>query len=179
MISCAADRVVANAGTITGSISAIMQFANMEDLLKKIGMKTSVIKSGKYKDIGSPTREMTEEEKTIIQELVDDIYDQFLDAVARDRKIAKEDLMKIADGRIFSGRQAKKLGLVDDIGDMGYAIDVAGELSGIRGKPDVVYAKKKVSKFWEYILGDAMNALEGKIMDKSQTLHGMHYLYIP
>jgi protease-4 len=179
MISCAADRVVANAGTITGSISAIMQFANMEELLKKIGMKTSVIKSGKYKDIGSPTREMTEEEKTIIQELVDDIYDQFLDAVARDRKIAKEDLMKIADGRIFSGRQAKKLGLVDDIGDMGYAIDVAGELSGIRGKPDVVYAKKKVSKFWEYILGDAMNALEGKIMDKSQTLHGMHYLYIP
>jgi protease-4 len=181
MIACAADRIVANPGTITGSISAIMHFANVEELLKKIGLKTTAIKSGKYKDIGSPAREMTQEEKALIQELVDDIYDQFLDMVAQNRKIAKEDLRKIADGRVFSGRQAKKLGLVDDIGDMGYALDLAGKMSGIEGKPDVAYPKKKGLKFWDYVLGDMMNAIEGKIMEKNRslTLNGVHYLFIP
>jgi protease-4 len=179
MIACATDKIVANPGTITGSISAIMHFANAEELLKKIGLKSSVIKSGKYKDIGSPTREMTQEERALIQELVDDIYDQFLDMVARDRKISKEDLREIADGRVFSGRQAKKLGLVDDIGDMGYAIDLAGKMSGIQGKPEVIYPKKKGSKFWEFIFGDMMGAIEGKIMEKKRSFNGVHYLFMP
>src|SRR3989337_1680987 len=100
MVACAADKIVANPGTITGSISAIMYFANAEELLKKIGLKSSVIKSGKHKDMGSPTREMTEEEKGILQGLIDDIYDQFLDVIVQDRKINKEDLKKIADGRV-------------------------------------------------------------------------------
>jgi protease-4 len=179
MIACAADKIVANPGTITGSISAIMHFANAEELLKKIGLKTSAIKSGKYKDIGSPAREMTEEEKALIQELVDDIYDQFLDVVARDRKISKEALRKIADGRVFSGRQAKNLGLVDDIGDMGYSVDLVGKMTGIQGKPEVIYPKKKGSKLWEFLLGDMMNAIEGKFIVKKQLFNGVHYLFMP
>jgi len=179
MIACAADKIVANPGTITGSISAIMHFANAEELMKKIGLKTSVIKSGKYKDIGSPAREMTAEEKSLIQELVDDIYDQFLETVAQNRKIPKDDLRKIADGRVFSGRQAKKIGLVDDIGDISFAVDLAGKLSGIQGKPDVIYSKKKGQKFWDYILGDMMTAFERKMVEKRQTFNGVHYLFMP
>jgi len=179
MIACAADKIVANPGTITGSISAIMHFANAEEMLKKIGLKTSAIKSGKYKDIGSPSREMTEEEKSLIQELVDDIYDQFLDVVARDRKISKEALGKIADGRVFSGRQAKKLGLVDDIGDMAYSVDLVGKMVGIKGKPEVIHPKKKGSKLWEFLLGDMMNAIEGKFAGKKQLFNGVHFLFMP
>lgn len=179
MIACATDKIVANPGTITGSISAIMTFANAEELLKKIGLKTSVVKSGKFKDIGSPAREMTAEERSLIQELVDDIYDQFLDTVSQNRRISKEDLKNIADGRVFSGRQAKKIGLIDDIGDMTYAVDLAGKLSGIEGKPDVVYSKKKGQKFWEFILGDMMNAFGWKISEKTQTFNGVHYLFTP
>ena len=179
MIACAADKIVANPGTITGSISAIMHFANAEEMLKKIGLKTSAIKSGKYKDIGSPSREMTEEEKSLIQELVDDIYDQFLDVVARDRKISKEALGKIADGRVFSGRQAKIIGLVDDIGDMGYAIDLVGKMAGIQGKPEVIHPKKKGSKLWEFLLGDMRNAIEGKFIGEKQLFNGVHFLFMP
>ncbi len=179
MIACAADKIVANPGTITGSISAMMNFANAEELLKKIGLKTSVIKSGKYKDIGSPAREMTAEERSLLQELVDDIYDQFLETVAMNRKIPKDDLREIADGRVFSGRQAKKISLVDDIGDLSYAVDLAGKLSGIQGKPEVIYSRKKGQKFWEYILGDMMNVFERKIVEKRQTFNGVHYLFMP
>ncbi|PKN10866.1 MAG: signal peptide peptidase SppA, partial [Deltaproteobacteria bacterium HGW-Deltaproteobacteria-5] len=90
LIACAGDKIVANPGTITGSISAIMQFANLEELLKKVGVKSSVVKSGPYKDIGSPMREMTPEERLIVQELVDDIYNQFIDVIVRDRKLPRE-----------------------------------------------------------------------------------------
>jgi protease IV len=179
MIACAAEKIVANPGTITGSISAVMHFANVEELMKKIGLKTSVIKSGKYKDIGSPTREMTDEEKVLIQELVDDIYDQFLETVASDRKISKEELRKIADGRVFSGRQAQKLGLVDYVGDMGYAVELAGKMSGIQGKPETVYPKKKGSKFWDYVLGDMMSSIEGKIIEKKLRFNGVYYIFMP
>lgn len=179
MIACATDRIVANPGTITGSISAIMHFANAEELFKKIGLKTSVIKSGKYKDIGSPTRPMTKEEKILMQELVDDIYDQFLDTVSQNRKIAKEDVRKIADGRVFSGRQAKKIGLVDDIGDLNYAVELAGKMSGMKGKPDVVHPKKKGMKMWDYILGEMISAIQGKISQNRQVLNGIHYVFTP
>jgi protease IV len=179
MIACATDKIVANPGTITGSISAVMHFADAEELLKKIGLKTTVVKSGKYKDIGSPARAMTAEEKALIQELVDDIFDQFLETVSQNRKISKEDLRKIADGRVFSGRQAKKLGLVDYTGDMSYAIDLAGKMSGIQGKPDIIYPRKKGPKLWEYLLGDMLSAIEGKIKTNTQKLNGIHYMFMP
>ncbi len=176
MVACAADKIVANPGTITGSISAVMHFANAEELLKKLGLKASVVKSGKFKDIGSPVREMTAEEKALLQELVDDIYDQFLDMVARDRNIPKENLRKIADGRVFTGRQAHKLGLVDYLGDMGYALTLAGEMSGMKGKPDVVYPKKKGSKFWDYVFREMFTALDEQMRGKVEQLTGILYL---
>lgn len=176
MIACAADKIVANPGTITGSISAIMYFANAEDLLKKIGLKSSVVKSGKYKDIGSPTREMTDDERKILQELVDDIYNQFLDVITKDRKTSPEEIKKIADGRVFSGRQAQKLKLVDFLGDGSYAVRLAGKMAGIAGTPDVVYPQKKGVTFWDYILQNAATsiatAIKGRIIPQ-----GVNYLY--
>jgi protease-4 len=179
MIACASDKIVANPGSLTGSISAVMYFANAEELLNKIGLKSTIIKSGKYKDIGSPTRAMTPEEKLLIQALVDDIYDQFLDTVSQSRKISKNDLRKIADGRVFTGRQAKKLGLIDKLGDMNSAVELAGKLSGMQGKPEIVYARKKSPTFLEFILGDVASAIEGKIKSKSQALSGIQYVFMP
>ena len=176
MVACATDKIVANPGTITGSISAVMHFANAEELLKKLGLKASAVKSGKFKDIGSPVREMTAEERALLQELVDDIYDQFLDMVARDRNLQKENLRKIADGRIFTGRQALKLGLVDYLGDMGYAVTLAGEMSGIKGKPEVVYPKKKGSRFWDYLFREMFTALELQMRGKAEQFNGILYL---
>jgi len=176
MIACAADKIVANPGTVTGSISAIMHFANAEELLKKVGLKSSVVKSGKFKDIGSPVREMTSEEKELLQELVDDIYDQFLDMVAQSRNIPKKNLENIADGRVFTGRQAFKLGLVDYLGDMGYAVTLAGEMSGIKGKPEVLYPKKKGSKFWDYIFREMFTALDEHMRGKIGQFNGFMYL---
>ncbi|HUH66352.1 MAG TPA: signal peptide peptidase SppA [Syntrophales bacterium] len=176
MVACATDKIVANPGTLTGSISAVMHFANAEELLKKIGLKASVVKSGKFKDIGSPVREMTAEEKALLQELVDDIYDQFLDMVAHDRNIPKDNLRKIADGRIFTGRQAQKLGLVDYLGDMGYAVALAGDLSGIKGKPEVIYAKKKGTKFWDYFFREMFTALDHELHSRTEHFNGILYL---
>ncbi len=176
MVACAADKIVANPGTITGSISAIMYFANAEELLKKVGLKALNVKSGKFKDIGSPVRGMTTEERALIQELVDDIYDQFLDMVARDRNIEKESLRAIADGRIFTGRQALKLGLVDHLGDMGYAVTLAGEMSGIKGKPEVVYPKKKGVRFWDYFFREMFAAFEQQMLGKAEQFNGILYL---
>lgn len=176
MIACAADKIVANPGTVTGSISAIMHFANVEELLKKIGLKSSVVKSGKFKDIGSPVRDMTSEEKELLQELVDDIYDQFLDMVAQNRNIPKKNLENVADGRVFTGRQAHKLGLVDYLGDMGYAVTLAGEMSGIKGKPEVIYPKKKGSKFWDYIFREMFMAFDENMRGRIGQFNGFMYL---
>ncbi len=170
-IACAADRIVANPGTVTGSIGALMHFSNLEELLKKIGLKSSVIKSGKYKDIGSPVREMTPDERKLIQDVIDDIYDQFLETVSKTRKIPKENLKPIADGRIFTGRQALKLGLVDELGDMEHSIDLAANLSGIKGKPDVVYPKEKGLTVWKLITDEMAAALISRLKEETEGFY--------
>lgn len=179
LIACAADKIVANPGTITGSISAIMQFANFEELFKKIGLKSSVVKSGKYKDIGSPLRDMTPEERKIIQELVDDIYNQFVDVVVKDRKLSREKVMAIADGRVFSGRKAKELGLVDHLGDMGYAAKLATELAGKTGKYDLIYPRKKRASVFDYLLESVANQLTDSLKERAEPFSGVSYLYYP
>lgn len=152
LVAAAAEQIVANPGTITGSISAMMYLPNVEELLKKLGVSSSVVKSGKFKDIGSPMRTMTEEEKAILQALVDDIFDQFLEVVGNARGIARQELLKIADGRIFTGRYAKEAGLVDQLGDMAAAVRLAAQLAGIKGEPTVVYSKKRASGWFEALL---------------------------
>lgn len=178
MIACAADKIVANPGTLTGSISVIMYFANAEELLKKIGFKSSVVKSGKYKDIGSPIREMTVDEKQILQALVDDIYHQFVAVVARDRNILQDKVMQFADGRVFSGRQAQTLQLVDYLGDKTYAVRLAGKMAGIKGEPEVIYPKKKDISFWELILQTTFASVLGNLKDEINVIpRGINLLY--
>lgn len=142
-IASTTDRIVANPGTITGSIGVIMQLPSVEELTKKIGIKMRVIKSKKYKDIASPFRKMEKDERELLQDVVSDVYDQFVDEVVKSRGIERDSVIKIADGRIFSGKKAKELGLVDTLGSLEDAIMIAGELAGIKGKPRVIELKER------------------------------------
>src|SRR5512143_3207781 len=116
-IAAAADKIVANPGTLTGSIGVKMEFANLEKLLEKIGVKGLVVKAGEYKDIGAPFRDMTDQEKQLLQDVIDDVHSQFIEAVSEGRSMPAADVKAIADGRIFTGRQALTLKLVDRLGD--------------------------------------------------------------
>ncbi len=179
LIATGADRIVANPGTITGSISAVMHFADVQELMKKVGVRSSVVKSGKFKDIGSPVREMTAEEKQLIQGIVDDIYDQFTRTVSQNRDVPLGTLLGLADGRIFSGRQALDVKLVDELGGLQDAVSLAGRLAGMEGKPAVVKAAKKKTSLWKYLLESGFSALSGNIQDyvaESQS-QGALYLY--
>lgn len=149
-VAAAADKIVASPGTLTGSIGVKMEFANVEKLLEKIGVKGMVVKSGEYKDVGSPFREMTDPERKLLQGVIDDVQSQFVEAVAEGRKLPVADVRAIADGRIFTGRQALELKLVDQLGDLAESIRIAGNLAGIKGKPKVVEKKKKVP-FLDYL----------------------------
>src|SRR3990170_440136 len=144
-IASASDRIVANPGSVTGSIGVILELANVSGLMKKVGVESVIIKSGKYKDIGSVFRTMTKEERDLLQGLMDDVHDQFIEAVAVGRDIKKEQLIPIADGRVFTGRQAKELGLVDEIGNMQDAIRLAADMVGIVGEPSILEKKKRFS----------------------------------
>jgi protease-4 len=169
-IACASDLIVANPGTITGSIGVIMEFTNIEELFKKIGIKGVVLKSGEHKDIGSPFREMTPEEKRIIQEVIDSVHQQFIKAVAEGRKLDRSKVTQIADGRILTGEQAKQLGLVDQIGNLDDAIDATAKLVGIEGKPDILYPKKKFS-IWELLIRETVSAVLETLQEKGFELN--------
>ncbi len=158
-IACGADKILANPGTVTGSIGAIMHFTNLEGTLKKVGLKSSAVKSGRYKDIGSPFRNMSADEKGLLQGVIDDIYDQFLEVVSTSRNIPKDQLKRIADGRIFTGRQALKLGLVDSLGDQEAAIKLAAKIAGLKGKPEVIYPKEKGFTIWKYIFEEMSTSI--------------------
>jgi protease-4 len=169
-IACASDRIVANPGTITGSIGVIMQFSNLEELLKKIGVKGVVLKSGEHKDIGSPFREMTPEEKRIMQEVLDNVHQQFIQAVADGRKLDRAKVVQIADGRILTGEQAKNLGLVDEMGNLQDTIDITAKMVGIEGKPNVIYPKRKIS-IWELLMRDMASAVIDVLNEKGVELN--------
>jgi protease-4 len=158
-VASAANKIVANPGTITGSIGVIMEFLRLENLLKKIGVSLEVLKSGEFKDLGSPHREMSEREKALITALILDVQKQFVDAVARGRGLSVEEVMEIADGRIFSGAQAKDLGLVDSLGNFQDALLLAKEMAGIKGEATMVYPEKPRLRLWDLIFQDASEAL--------------------
>jgi len=144
-IASPATRIIANPGTLTGSIGVIMEIPNFEGLMNKIGVKTEVIKSGRHKDIASVFRGIRKEEREILQNVLDNVHEQFIKAVADGRKMLVEDVTRIADGRIFTGEQALRAGLVDETGNLEDAIKVAGKLAGIKGEPVVVSKKEKLS----------------------------------
>ena len=144
-IAAATDRIVANPGTLTGSIGVIMELANVEGLMKKIGVESVVVKSGAHKDLGSPFRAMNLEDRTILQNVMDDVHSQFIEAVAAGRSLDIKTVRTLADGRIFTGRQAKAAKLVDELGDLNDAIKLAAEMAGLEGEPRVVEPRKRFS----------------------------------
>lgn len=136
-LATAADRIVANETTLTGSLGVIFSYLNLEEAAEEYGVEQEVIKSGPYKDIGSPTREPTEEELEILQSLVNESYNQFVEVIVEGRNLPEEEVREIADGRIYSGLQAESLGLVDELGDLDRAAEIAGDLAGA-GRTTVV-----------------------------------------
>ncbi len=144
-IASAATRIVANPGTLTGSIGVIMEIPNLSGLMNKVGVKTEVIKSGKHKDMASVFRGIGTEEREILQSALDNVHEQFIRAVSEGRKMLIDDVRKIADGRIFTGEQARKAGLVDDLGNLEDAVKTAAKLAGIKGEPELVTKKERFS----------------------------------
>ncbi len=161
-IAVAADRIVANPGTLTGSIGVIMELANVEKLFRKLGVESVVIKAGQHKDLGSPFRAMDEEERRLLQGVLDDVHGQFIQAVSEGRGLDAEKVRRWADGRVFTGRQAKEIGLVDELGNLQDAIDLLANLAGISGKPIVVESKKRFS--WFDLLTSQLGDLRPAVM---------------
>jgi protease IV len=144
-VAVAADSIYANPGTLTGSIGVVMQMANVETLMKKVGVEYVVVKAGQFKDIGNFSRPMTPEERRVLQTLLDDVHRQFIDAVAEGRKLARARVVEFADGRVFSGAQAKSLAMVDELGGLEEAINRAAKLAGLDVPPRVVLPRRRFS----------------------------------
>ncbi|MBI3922726.1 MAG: signal peptide peptidase SppA [Armatimonadetes bacterium] len=165
-IASATNTIVANPATMTGSIGVIMELHNMENLFRKIGLKAETVKSGPHKDLGNPAREITSEERGILQSMIDQVYNQFVDDVTRGRKkMTRAQVKALADGRVYTGEMAKRLGLVDELGGLKAAIRIAAKASGIKGEPNIVSYEsaslldllmKSTSKMAEGILSDAI-----------------------
>ncbi len=175
-IAAGANGVVANPGTITGSIGVIMGYTNFQEVFQKIGLTPVVIKSGEFKDIGSPVREMTETEKKILQDFVDRVHRQFVNDASKGRGVDFEKMLALADGRIFSGEEAKELGLIDRLGNLEDAVAWAGHLGGIKGKISTVYPEEKgIPMLKELISSSVKHLIES--VSRSQISAG--YLYQP
>jgi protease-4 len=142
-IAAPASLIYANPGTITGSIGVLMKFSNLEGLMDKVGMKSFTLKTGRYKDVGSPSRKMTEDEKSMLLAVIENTHTQFVKAVAEGRNLPETKVRELADGRIFSGEQAMGYKLVDRLGTMQDAIEEAGRLGGITGDPHIIKPPKK------------------------------------
>ena len=150
-VASACEKIIANPGTLTGSIGVIMQLNNVEELMKKVGVKGYNIKSGVNKDIGSPFQPLSPEGKEILQSLVDNVHSQFVSAVAKGRGMNEAQVRKLADGRVYSGAQAKELGLVDQFGTLDDAIEFAAKRVGLEENPIVYYSSPEEERWWEKI----------------------------
>ncbi|HET7007454.1 MAG TPA: signal peptide peptidase SppA [Candidatus Binatia bacterium] len=148
-IASACDKILANPGTMTGSIGVIMQLGNIEELMKKVGVKGINIKSGANKDIGSPFQPLSQEGRDILQSVVDNVHGQFVSAVAKGRGMDEARVRKLADGRIYSGAQAKELGLIDEFGTLEDAIALAAKRVGLDEEPAVYYSRPEREHFWD------------------------------
>jgi len=180
-IAAGADKIFANEGTLTGSIGVIMTLQNLEELYKKIGLDFEVFKSGPYKDIGSSSREVTPEEKEIIQGMVDEIFAEFVDVVAQGRNLPRQEVEKLATGRIFTGKQAVEAKLVDAIGNYYDAVQEAAQMAGIKGEPSVkVFGKKNMlSSFLEGSGASLTDYFSGSGKEFDYTAPGPMLLVVP
>ena len=173
-VACAADTIMANPGTLTGSIGVIMQFTRLKGLYDKIGLEHQVIKSGEFKDTGSPFRELTEKEQEVLQATVDNVYNQFVDTIFEARKslLSRPEIVELADGRIFSGQQALDSKLLDQLGNLPEAIKLAAELANIDGKPKVVRREKK-----ESLLEQLFGIKQTSALEEMFSLPGVTFRY--
>lgn len=171
-LAACADKIYANPTTMTGSIGVYMPYANFEELYRKIGVRQEKIKSGAHKDILSSDRPMTEEERAIVQAMVDEVYEGFVGIVAEGRHMEPERVREIADGRIYTGRQAQELGLVDELGNMYDAIDGAAMMAGINGKPQI--KELKDSNNWREFFNIAAKA--GQLFDTFESINQIYQL---
>ena len=162
-IACAADRIVANPGTLTGSIGVIFQFYTGEKLMEKIGLSTETVKSGDLKDVGSFGRDMTEEEQLMLRAVVMDTYEQFVEVVATGRGKEKDDVYQMADGSVFTGQQAYNLGLVDTLGGLNEAIWLAADLAELEGDPSIVRPYKRERVGLADLLGSVAKEVSGAV----------------
>ena len=181
-IAMACPLILAEPGTLTGSIGVISQFPNVKGLIDRFNVKVETLKSGKLKDAGNPFRDMTPEDRAYWQALIDQVYGQFVAAVAESRDMPEEDVRKIADGRVLTGQQAQELGLIDEIGNFNDAVDTAKERAGIVGEPHLVYPPDERSRFFEELLGGAVHAMADAVRSEVQheaavsTAPGLYYL---
>ena len=172
-ISSAADAIVAHPTTITGSIGVIMPLVNVAELISRYGIKDNSIASGDMKEIGSPFKPMTTEESLVLKDIIDEMYMQFVNVVSTGRKLDIEAVKKLADGRIFSGSQARDMKLVDELGNFQDAIDAAASLANIKGKPFVIYPEKRGVSLWDIVFGDAA----GQVLKKLKANYDLMYLF--
>jgi protease IV len=174
-VAVAADRIYANPGTLTGSIGVVMQLANVEGLLKKVGVEYVVIKAGAYKDVGNFARAMTPEERRILQAMLDDVYDQFISAVAEGRGLDPKQVRGFAEGRIYSGRQARGLKMIDDLGGLEDAIEAAAKIAGLPPKPKVIYPRRRFS-LRDLLRNEGAWGPVSRVLPSLQTLRTPLYL---
>jgi protease-4 len=175
-IACGADKIYANPGTITGSIGVIAEWYNYGDLLRWAKMQDVVIKSGTFKDAGSGTRPLTDEERAYFQSLINNMYGQFVSTVANSRNMKEEEVRKLADGRVYTGQEAKADGLVDELGTLQDAIDAAARMAGIAGEPKILSPVKKRFSMIDLLLGDSRSALSLS-PDRSESHIRFQYLW--
>lgn len=164
-VASAADKIVANPGTLAGSIGVIMEFVQVEELLKKIGVSVEVLKTGEFKDIGSLHRKLSDRDREMIRTLVFDVQRQFVEAVAQGRNLSVEKVREIADGRVLTGAQCKDAGLVDQLGNFEDAVDLARTVAGIKGEATLVYPKKPRGKWWNLLLQDTTQTVYRAVRD--------------
>lgn len=172
-VALPAQKIIANPGTLTGSIGVIMGFTNYQDLFEKIGLKSDVIKSGEHKDIGSPVRPMTKSDRKILQSLIDDVHQQFVEHVAEGRNLDLETAAQLADGRIYTGRQAKEFGLIDELGNFRDAVTVIASMTSIDGEPSLVYPAKPKKNFVDYFIEQAVGQFSDGLREESNA--GLQY----
>jgi protease IV len=173
-ISAPATLIYANPGTITASIGVILKLSNIESLMDKIGIKSHTLKTGKFKDSGSPVRQFSEEDRAMLQSVIDSTHEQFIKAVASGRKLPVEEVRKVADGRILSGEQAKAFKLVDRLGTLQDAIEEAGKQAGIVGEPEVILPPKKKVDYMDLLTESVEGSIRGSL---GRVNSGMKLMY--
>lgn len=176
-VAAATDKIMANPASVTGSIGVIMQLVNYEELLDKVGFRPVVIKSVKYKDIGSPARAMTDEERALLQRVVDQLHQQFIRDLARGRSLEESKVTEFADGRLITGEEALKLGLVDKLGNFEDAVKLAKEITGASEDLKVFYPQEKKSWLKEILRGE--NPFKQVIPAWTSNPVSFQFLYLP